>query len=169
MSNKIKPSQLTRLGYEYQDLLCIKLLVEWYHNPDKYQWISIESSSIAGQKFQGLDDVIALNKNNRYELYQVKFTIDEQRDDLKLSFSWLCKKKENGTSMLQKWASDVYKYTENNQLEKAILVTNRVPDETFSQILNSGFVDVSRIPTSDLEKNKKTSAEGKLTSYTETA
>lgn len=151
MSNKIKPSQLTRLGYEYQDLLCIKLLVEWYHNPDKYQWISIESSSIAGQKFQGLDDVIALNKNNRYELYQVKFTIDAQRDDLKLSFSWLCKKKENGTSMLQKWASDVYKYTENNQLEKAILVTNRVPDETFSQILDSGFVDVSRIPTSDLE------------------
>jgi hypothetical protein len=151
MSNKIKPSQLTRLGYEYQDLLCIKLLVEWYHNPDKYQWISIESSSIAGQKFQGLDDVIALNKNNRYELYQVKFTIDAQRDDLKLSFSWLCKKKENGTSMLQKWASDVYKYAENNQLEKAILVTNRIPDETFSQILDSGFVNVSRIPTSDLE------------------
>ena len=151
MSNKIKPSQLTRLGYEYQDLLCIKLLVEWYHNPDKYQWISIESSSIAGQKFQGLDDVIALNKNNRYELYQVKFTIDAQRDDLKLSFSWLCKKKENGTSMLQKWASDVYKYGENNQLEKAILVTNRIPDETFSQILDSGFVDVSRIPTPDLE------------------
>lgn len=151
MSNKIKPSQLTRLGYEYQDLLCIELLIDWYHNPNKYQWISIESSSVAGQKFHGLDDVIAFNTNEKYELYQVKFTIDAQRDDLKLNFSWLCDKKENGTSMLQKWANDVYKYGANSQLEKAILVTNRIPDKTFSQLLDSGFIDVSRISTSDLE------------------
>ena len=151
MSNNIKSSQLTRLGYEYQDLLCIQLLIDWYHNPDKYHWISIESSSVAGEKFQGLDDVIALNSSNRYELYQVKFTIDAQRDDLKLNFSWLCDKKENGTSMLQKWANDVYKYGANSQLEKAILVTNRIPDKTFSQLLDSGFIDVSRISTSDLE------------------
>ena len=39
VNSKIKPSQLTRAGYSYQDLMCIRILINWFHDPQKYQWI----------------------------------------------------------------------------------------------------------------------------------
>lgn len=51
----IKPTQLTRVGYSYQDLWCIKLLIDWFHQPELYQWMTIENSESGPHKFQGLD------------------------------------------------------------------------------------------------------------------
>ena len=65
----IKPTQLTRVGYSYQDLWCIKLLIDWFHQPELYQWMTIENSESGPHKFQGLDDVVALNSYGKYELY----------------------------------------------------------------------------------------------------
>lgn len=146
MTSNIKHTQLTRTGYSYQDLFCIRLLVDWFHNPSLYQWVAIEGAQTAHHKFKGLDDVIALNQDGRYELYQVKFTIDSRRDDLRLSFDWLLNKKQRGTSLLQKWAHDVQKYSEHNQLGIAALKTNRVPDEAISNALNERFIDPAKIP-----------------------
>ncbi|MFC1750166.1 AAA family ATPase [Pseudomonadota bacterium] len=152
MPIKIKPSQLTRVGYSYQDLFCIKLLVDWYHEPDKYQWISVESADTELGKFKGLDDVVALNHEGKYELYQVKFTTDSQRDDLTLSFDWLLTKKKRGTSLLQKWAHDVEKYATNDHLATAALKTNRIPNEEVTNALNGGvFLDITNIPEKSLE------------------
>src|ERR1700733_7466725 len=118
MSNNIKPTQLPRVGYTYQDYMCIQLLIDWFHNPNKYQWASIEGTNTE-KEFKGLDDIILLNKNGSYELFQVKFTIDTKRNDLTLNFDWLLKKTKNGTSLLQKWAQDVTKYNIKNRLSIA--------------------------------------------------
>ena len=147
----IKHTQLTRVGYEYQDLICIKILIDWFHDPKKYQWVCIECTADQGE-FKSLDDVVVLNKKGLYELYQVKFTIDPNRDDLNLSFEWLLDKKPNGTSLLQKWEKDVKKYNENSLLSIAELKTNRVPNDELLQCLNNDKINVVLIPDYQLEK-----------------
>lgn len=81
----IKPSQLTRVGYTYQDLMCIRMLINWFHEPAKYQWMSIEGNKDLNIK--SLDDVICLTPGGEYELYQVKFTTDSGRNDLMLGMT----------------------------------------------------------------------------------
>ena len=151
MTNKIKHTQLTRTGYSYQDLICIRLLLEWYHEPNKYQWVCIEGVESSAEIFKGLDDVVAFNKDDKYELYQVKFTIDSERDDLKLDFEWLLKKKPRGTSFLQKWAMDVEQYKSKDQLSIASLMTNRIPNDEVLQSLNGNRIDINKIPTKTLK------------------
>lgn len=90
-SSKIKPSQLTRVGYTYQDLMCIRMLINWFHDPEKYQWMIIEGNHGLSH-VKSLDDVICYTAEGEYELYQVKFTIDSERDDLRLDFDWLLKR-----------------------------------------------------------------------------
>lgn len=61
MKALIKPTQLTRVGYSYQDLVCIKILLDWFHDPSKYQWVSIESTGTDEGMLNGLDDVVAFD------------------------------------------------------------------------------------------------------------
>nr|WP_309596948.1 ATP-binding protein [Moraxella osloensis] len=148
----IKPTQLTRVGYSYQDLWCIKLLIDWFHQPELYQWMTIENSESGPHKFQGLDDVVALNSYGKYELYQVKFTIDSKRKDLGLSLDWLLEKKDKGTSLIQKWNTDFKKYNQDSLLAKAVLITNRVPDDIINYALNNEIIDLKKIPDEYLEQ-----------------
>ncbi len=134
--------------------MCIQLLVEWFHNPDKYQWISIEGTVDDG-RLKGLDDVIALNKEGRYELFQVKFTIDSDRDDLKLSFDWLLSKTGRGTSCLQKWEKDTAKYNAKDLLSIAALKTNRIPDDDVAKCLDNNKINIDLIPEGHLETIKE--------------
>lgn len=152
MTNDIKHTQLTRVGYSYQDLWCIKLLIDWFHQPDLYQWMTIENSESGPHKFIGLDDVVALNSHGKYELYQVKFTIDSERKYLSLSLDWLLKKKDKGTSLIQKWNTDFRKYNECDLLAKAVLITNRVPDDVISNALNNEIIDLKKIPSEYLSQ-----------------
>lgn len=151
MNPPIKSTQLTRVGYEYQDLVCIKILVDWYHDRDKYQWVKVESTSLPDAKVSSLDDVVALRTDGKYELTQVKFTIDAQREDLTLSFDWLTYRKGNGTSLIQKWSKDLIEAVENNQLGKAELITNRRPDNEVSACLKDGMIDLRNIPNGHLK------------------
>jgi hypothetical protein len=140
---KIKSTQLPRVAYSYQDLMCIEILVSWFHEPKKYEWVKIEASG--SEDLIGLDDVVAKRLDGSFELYQVKFTTDSERKDLALSFSWLLKIKGAGTSLLQKWAQDVKKYRSGG-LAIAALQTNRKPDTEFSSCLENGKIIVSKIP-----------------------
>jgi len=148
MAHDIKHTQLTRLGYNYQDLVCLEILIEWFHAPDSYQWVRIESDS---PETSSLDDVVALTTENKFELFQVKFTIDSSREDLSLSFDWLLDKKKKGTSLIQKWSKDVESHIKENNLALAALKTNRVPDENFKSFLNGYFLDVNLIPEDTLK------------------
>lgn len=152
MTSDIKHTQLTRVGYSYQDLWCIKILIDWYHNPDLYQWMTVEDSESGPHKFKGLDDVVALNAEGKYELYQVKFTIDSERKDLSLSLGWLLKKKDKGTSLIQKWNTDFKNYYDNGLLAKALLITNRAPDDIIANALTNELIDLRKIPTEYLSR-----------------
>lgn len=141
----IKPSQLTRVGYTYQDLMCIQILINWYHEPEKYQWMSIEDSQgLSGVK--SLDDVICFTSSGEYELYQVKFTTDSTRDDLRLDFDWLLKKKPKGTSLIEKWSADLERFGDSNVISVAKLITNRKPDTVLSNCLHGNKIDYNLIP-----------------------
>jgi hypothetical protein len=148
--SEIKPSQLTRVGYAYQDLMCIRMLINWFHEPQKYQWMSIEESNL--DHIKSLDDVICLNANGEYELYQVKFTIDSERDDLSLDFDWLLKKKPKGTSLVEKWSNDLQKFSKKNTISVAKLITNRKPDVVLSGCLDRNKINYHLIPDDIKEK-----------------
>ena len=53
-SEHIKSSQLTRVGYGYQDLLCIELLIEWYRDKQRFifniSFVGIEIDTICPHK-----------------------------------------------------------------------------------------------------------------------
>ena len=68
--------------------------------------MSIEGNKELGN-VKSLDDVICFTASGEYELYQVKFTIDPGREDLRLDFDWLLKKKPKGTSLVEKWSADL--------------------------------------------------------------
>lgn len=141
----IKPSQLTRAGYEYQDLVCISMLIDWLHDPKKYQWMSIEGNQELG-KVKSLDDVICLTAESEYELYQVKFTTDSSRNDLMLDFKYLLEKKPKGTSLIQKWTSDLVNFGAHYPISIAKLITNRKPDTALASCLNGNKIDYKLVP-----------------------
>ena len=144
-TSEIQPSQLTRVGYTYQDLMCIRILINWFHDPKKYQWMSIEDNKELGN-VKSLEDVVCFTAEGEYELYQVKFTIDPERDDLKLDFDWLLMKKPNGTSLIQKWSADIEKFGTSNVISIAKLLTNRKPDTVLSDCLNGNKIDFNLVP-----------------------
>lgn len=152
MSSDIKHTQLTRVGYTYQDYMCVKLLIDWFHDPEKYQWVSIEGANTEKGNLKSIDDIVALDKNGNYSLLQVKFTIDSDRDDLKLDFDWLLKKKDSGTSLIQKWARDVKTYSEKGCLAHAALRTNRKPDEVVGNCLQNNQINIEAIPKERLNE-----------------
>lgn len=145
MTSTIKPSQLTRVGYTYQDYICVQLLIDWFHDPEKYQWVCIEGANTEQGELKTIDDVIAFDKNGRYSLIQVKFTTDSAREDLKLDFDWLLKKKGAGTSLIQKWARDVGVYRAKGKISIATLKTNRAPDDELAKCLNGKKIEIDRI------------------------
>lgn len=151
MSSDIKPTQLTRVGYTYQDYICVKLLIDWFHDPEKYQWVAIEGTNADQDEISAIDDIVALDKDGNYSLFQVKFTIDSSRDDLKLDFEWLLKKKGTGTSLIQKWQRDVKAYGEQGRLAIAALKTNRKPDDELGKCLQDKRINIELIPKEILE------------------
>jgi hypothetical protein len=106
--------------------------------------------SIEGNKeldhVKSLDDVICFTAHGEYELYQVKFTSDSERDDLRLDFDWLLKKKKNGTSLIEKWSADIETFGATNIISVAKLITNRKPDIVLSNCLVGNRIDYYQIP-----------------------
>jgi len=125
--------------------MCIRTLINWFHEPEKYQWMSIEGNQGLGH-VKSLDDVICYTASGEYELYQVKFTIDSEREDLRLDFDWLLKRKGNGTSLIEKWSADIEKFGTSSTISIAKLITNRIPDQIISNCLKEDKIDYSLIP-----------------------
>lgn len=125
--------------------MCVRTLINWFHDPDKYQWMSIEGNQGLNH-VKSLDDVICFTTSGEYELYQVKFTIDSDRDDLRLDFEWLLKKKGKGTSLIEKWSTDIEKFGSSSKISIAKLITNRIPDQVLSDCLKDNKVDYTLVP-----------------------
>ncbi|MQB46454.1 hypothetical protein DXT94_31595 [Rhizobium sp. ICMP 5592] len=118
----IKPTTITRMGYEYQDLVGIEALIRFYRDPMSYSWVELE----ADKTDSSLDDVVVARSDGSLEYYQVKFTVDQT--DYQLTWDWLLQKKPRGTSLLCKWAKSLKNVARQGPIHSASLRTNRIPD-----------------------------------------
>ncbi len=135
--------QITRAGYEYQDLIGIRELLQFYRNKNLYDFIILEYSNKG--EFSALDDVVCKIKNqNKYKLIQVKFSVDGEK--YPFDWDWLTNKKENGKSLIQKWSETVLKLLLKDKLIEATLVTNRQPKDEIQCILNDHKIVWNNIP-----------------------
>lgn len=98
MGHNHKPTAITRVGFAYQDLIAAETLLDFYRDPDKYQWVQVEASD---PSFRAVDDVVACRADGRFELTQVKFAVDPDNPTTALDWEWLLAKKPKGKSLLQ--------------------------------------------------------------------
>lgn len=138
---QIKPAAIPRVGYEYQDLAGIEVLIRQYRDPELYAWVQLEADDTANR---ALNDVVAARKDGSYEFLQVKFTVDSDRYEL--DWDWLLDKKKNGTSMLEKWAKSLATVVAMGPIHSAGLKTNRKPSAEFAKCLKGARVDLDLLP-----------------------
>ena len=136
----------TRAGDQYQDLFGIEFIKEWLINPDKYEYLEFEAGNTNGTALVGLDDIVAKRSDGKFELLQIKFTVDPSNDAYHLSFDWLLASRPTGTSLVQKWATDISAHIDANTLHQAMLKTNRKPDDIFTMALSGNKLNFSEIP-----------------------
>lgn len=146
MSDSVKSTSLIKVGYDYQNLIGVKVLLDWYQDIEQYKWFKFEcDSKIEGSDLKGLDDIVAFRSDNTYDLYQVKFT---GGGGYFLDFEWLLEKtgKTNRSkSLLQKWVKSFLKINKDNLLNRACLITNRLPSKLFKKVLKGNKIDISKI------------------------
>jgi hypothetical protein len=139
-NKRIKPTAITRAGYEYQDLVGIEMLIRHYRDPDLFEWVQIESDD---QNAKALDDVVALRKDGSVEYVQVKFTVNSE--EYFLDWDWLLGKTGKGSSMLDKWAKSFRKAKAFGPIYSAKLKTNRVPTDTLAACMASNKVLLEKL------------------------
>ena len=139
----LKPAAITRAAFDYQDLVGIEVLIDFYRDPERYQWIELETEDRSAGY---LDDVIALRADGKFEYTQVKFTVDPDR--YPLSWDWLLERREHGTSRLKKWAASTQNQGGSGCLGRAQLRTNRKPDTEFAEALKGDFIQPGKLSAS---------------------
>ena len=141
-----------RAGFQYQDLVAVETLINFYRQRDLYSWVELEAED---DSFRCVEDVVACRPDGLYELTQVKFTADPHAPTFALSWEWLTENAgarrpgQRGPlrrSLLQKWAETTLEHIENGTLAQAALKTDRIPDDSFASCLNDGRVEFDRLP-----------------------
>ena len=142
-----KKTGLLRAGFQYQDLVAIETLIDFYRQRDLYAWVQLEAED---RKFRSIEDVVACRPDGLYELTQVKFTADPDALANNLSWKWLT---ANGStrkkSLLQKWATTTLHHKAAGTLAQAALKTDRVPDAEFAKCLKGTKVDYTLMSAKD--------------------
>ena len=142
-----KKTGLLRAGFQYQDLVAIETLINFYRQRDLYAWVQLEAED---QGFWSIEDVVACRPDGLYELTQVKFTADPDAPANNLNWKWLTA--NGGTrkkSLLQKWAATTLHHKTAGTLAQVALKTDRIPDATFSKCLKGKKVDYELLPAKD--------------------
>lgn len=142
MTSTYKKPGILRASFDYQDLSAIAILVEFYRQPDLFEWVELDSDDKA---FASIDDVVACRTDGRFEITQVKFTVDPGDPANQLDWDWLMKRTKNGRSLLQKWADTADHCAATGQLATAQLVTDRRPAGQFAKALKNQRIDLSRV------------------------
>ena len=136
----LKHAAITRIAFEYQDLVGIEVLIDFFRNPKLYCWVELESEE---PEPATIDDVVAARTEGGFEYIQVKFTADP--DKYLLDWDWLLERKRHGTSRLKKWATSLSKLTKSGSVHLAQLRTNRRPDAEFENALDLDRIRLSRL------------------------
>jgi hypothetical protein len=143
-----------RSGFDYQDLWTLKLIGEWLLNPDEYKWIQIEANPTETQFF--LDDIILLDANDKYYLYQAKFKADEQYQWNWDDFLKNRKGKNDNIlpSLLNKWATS-FTILGNENIKEAALVTNGWFSKEIKKYLSNEKIDIKKLKKEDFNLYKQ--------------
>ncbi len=147
------PTSPIRRGFDYQDFWGLKLCCDWLITPDKYQWLWIETSpsdEIYGGFF--LDDIIALGKENRYHLYQIKHKQNPETD--KWTWNDLLKqekgkRKDFKDSLIQKWFNSYFKPDLEGKISYAAFITNGYPEKHIEKFIRNEKIEIQKIVDED--------------------
>ena len=141
-----KTPGLLRAGFQYQDLVAIEILIDFYRQRDRYDWVQLEAED---RDFRSVEDVVARRADGRYELTQVKFTADPEAPANSLSWRWLTERNGARKSLLQKWTPTTLQHQAAGTLARAALKTDRIPDASFQQCLTGTKIDYALVPTAN--------------------
>ena len=141
-----KRTGLLRAGFQYQDLVAIETLIDFYRQRDRYDWVQLEAEE---RDFRSVEDVVARRPDGLYELTQVKFTADPEASANSLSWAWLTERSGSHKSLLQKWSSTTLRHQDAGTLARAALKTDRIPDAPFEQCLKGTKVDYTLVSTAN--------------------
>lgn len=146
VGHDFKKSGLIRAGFQYQDLVAIEILVEFYRRRELYAWVQLDAEDNA---FRSIEDVVACRPDGLFELTQVKFTADPDSETNKISWKWLTATRPAGKSLLQKWADTTLRHKQAGTLAQAILKTDRVPDAAFAACLEGRKIRLECLSRTD--------------------
>ncbi len=144
---KIKNSAIIYSGYDYQTLQGIKLLIEWLNNPTKYHRMAFEADKDSNNTPTGIDDIVCEQPNGIKDFWQVKFTPSPEKDDNRLSWSWLLNisgKTEKSRSILKK-IYDAIVSVPHETLGNVILLTNKLPDRDMEFCISGSKIEFDKI------------------------
>ena len=144
-----KTPGLIRAGFQYQDLVAVEILINFYRQRDLYDWVQLDAED---QAFRSIEDVVACTPDGLYELTQVKFTADPDAPANNLSWAWLTANGGTRQSLLQKWAKTTLRHKAAGTLAQAALKTDRVPDAAFASCLKDKTVDYALLSPGDKAK-----------------
>ena len=142
-THEFKRTGLLRAGFQYQDLVAIELLIDYYRDRTLYQWVMLEAED---RQFLSIEDVVARRPDGKYDLIQVKFAADPMAQASALNWTWLTSRSGRSTSLLTKWSSTTLHLKQHGDLESAVLKTDRIPDQPFAASLSGGFVHYDSLP-----------------------
>lgn len=142
MTSGFKKPGILRASFDYQDLAAIAVLIDFYRQPDVYQWIELDSDDPA---HASIDDIVAYREDGRYEITQVKFTVAPEEPANQLTWEWLLARKGRARSLLEKWASTVARHADADVLGKAELFTDRRPSPDFAAALSRNLIVLDHV------------------------
>lgn len=143
MTSGFKKPGILRASFDYQDLVAISILIDFYRAPDQYEWIELDSDD---PQHASIDDIVARRADGTFEITQVKFTVDPDDAANQLSWSWLLRRSKAGRSLLEKWTATVARHAAAGTLHSARLYTDRRPDPMFAQCLVKNRIDPGKLP-----------------------
>ena len=141
-----------RGGFHYQDLCVLKLCGEWLLNPDSYQWIKIEYKISEDGKFY-FDDVVMLDRSDKYHVYQAKFKLNNT-DQWKWD-DFLEKKNKNQRNSLFEQFSISFKKVGISEISKATFITNADLSEEIKKFMVEDEVNIASLKLADPELYNK--------------
>ena len=125
-----------RLGNDYQDIVAMDLILQYFEHPKDFEWIKVEAYDEA--KF--LDDVYAKLTSGKIIAHQIKYATDSSE-----TWNWndLLKQNEGRLSLFQKWFNSWEKISTQGEIEEISLWTNRKAEQQLK--LSLGFNDIINI------------------------
>ena len=121
----MRKSKLTKpgpilLGFDYQDVIALQLILVWLSHPDRFQWVEVEASE------GSLNDVRAMRADGTVVAQQIKYSTDAASPDDPWTWRDLLRKDSAGSrSLLQKWAESVDGLRKNAAPFQAEVLSNR--------------------------------------------